>query len=86
MVIVIFFVANAWFFIFDGFEYVDTIARIYSENPIIISLLFFGIIMMASDIISTPFSYYKTFVIEERFGFNKTTKKTFVLDKLKGLL
>jgi STE24 endopeptidase len=74
------------FLSFDGFEYVDTIARIYSENPIIIALLFFGIIMMASDIISTPFSYYKTFVIEERFGFNKSTKKLFIIDKIKGLV
>ncbi|MGB0892336.1 MAG: M48 family metallopeptidase, partial [Flavobacteriaceae bacterium] len=36
------------------------------------------------DILSTPLSYYKTFVIEEKFGFNKTTKKTFFLDKIKG--
>jgi STE24 endopeptidase len=70
----------------DGFEYVDTIARGYSENPIMIALLFFGIIMFASSIITLPFAYYKTFVIEEQFGFNKTTKKTFVLDKIKGLL
>jgi STE24 endopeptidase len=74
------------FLIFDGFEYVDNITRQYSENPVSVALIFFGIIMLASDIISTPFSYYKTFVIEERFGFNKTTKKTFVLDKIKGLL
>lgn len=74
------------FLFFDGFEYVDTIARHYSENPIVIALLFFGIIMLASDIISTPFSYYKTFVIEERFGFNKTTKKLFIIDKIKGLI
>jgi STE24 endopeptidase len=74
------------FLIFDGFEYVDNIARSYSDNPIIVALIFFGIIMLASDIISTPFSYYKTFVIEERFGFNKTTKTTFAFDKLKGLI
>ncbi|RKE92330.1 M48 family metallopeptidase [Ichthyenterobacterium magnum] len=74
------------FLLFDGFEYVDTVARSYSENPILIALIFFGIIMLGSDIISTPFSYYKTFVIEEQFGFNKTTKKTFILDKIKGLL
>ncbi|WP_204345002.1 M48 family metallopeptidase [Psychroserpens algicola] len=70
----------------DGFEYVDNIARSYSSNPIGIALIFFGIIMLGSDIISTPFSYYKTFVIEEQFGFNKTTKQTFILDKIKGLL
>ncbi|MCK8481470.1 M48 family metallopeptidase [Psychroserpens algicola] len=70
----------------DGFEYVDNIARSYSSNPIGIALIFFGIIMLGSDIISTPFSYYKTFVIEEQFGFNKTTKQTFFFDKIKGLL
>lgn len=74
------------FFYFDGFEFVDNIARGYSENPIFIALIFFGIIMFASDIITLPFSYYKTFVIEENFGFNKTTLKIFVLDKIKGWL
>jgi STE24 endopeptidase len=74
------------FLFLDGFEYVDNIARSYSDDPIIVGLIFFGIIMIASDIITTPFAYYKTFIIEERFGFNKTTKKTFVLDKIKGLV
>ncbi|WP_299123903.1 M48 family metallopeptidase [uncultured Winogradskyella sp.] len=74
------------FLFFDGFEYVDNIARSYSDKPIVIALVFFGIIMIASDIITTPFGYYKTFVIEEKFGFNKTTKKLFLLDKLKGLV
>jgi STE24 endopeptidase len=74
------------FLLLDGFEYVDNIARSYSDNSIIIALIFFGIIMLASDILTTPFSYHRTFVIEERFGFNKTTKKTFWLDKIKGLL
>ncbi len=74
------------FLLLDGFEFVDNIARSYSTNPIIIALIFFGIIMIASDILTTPFSYYSTFVIEEKFGFNKTTKKTFVLDKIKGWL
>lgn len=74
------------FLLLDGFEYVDNIARSYSDNPIVIALIFFGIIMLGSDILTTPFSYYKTFIIEERFGFNKTTKKTFWFDKFKGLL
>lgn len=72
------------FFFLDGFEFVDTLARSYATNEIIIALIFFGIIMIASDIITTPFAYYKTFVIEEKFGFNNTTKKTFILDKIKG--
>jgi STE24 endopeptidase len=74
------------FFFFDGFKLVDEIARNYSTNNIIIALIFFGIIMLGSDILTTPFSYYKTFVIEEKFGFNKTTRKTFIVDKIKGLL
>ena len=74
------------FFHFDGFEYVDNIARSYSSNNIIIALIFFGIIMLGSDLLTTPFSYYKIFVIEENFGFNKTTINTFIIDKIKGWL
>lgn len=74
------------FFFFDGFAYVDNIARQISDNPIVITLIFFGIIMLGSDIITTPLSYYQTFVIEEKYGFNKSTKKLFFLDKLKGWL
>jgi len=46
--------------------------------------LYFGILGIAADIFSTPFSVYSTFVIEEKFGFNKTTPKTFIFDKIKG--
>lgn len=74
------------FFFFDGFKTVDDFARNYADNPIIIALIFFGVIMIGSDILSLPFSYCKTFVIEEKFGFNKTSKATFWLDKVKGWL
>ena len=74
------------FFFFDGFAYVDQLARSFSDNQIIITLLFFGIIMLGSDILTTPLSYYKTFVIEEKYGFNKTTRKLFFTDKIKGWL
>ena len=74
------------FFFFNGFSIVDEIARGFSNNIIIITLIFFGIIIIGSDIISIPFSLYRTFVIEEKFGFNKSTKKLFFLDKIKGLL
>ncbi|WP_435414870.1 M48 family metallopeptidase [Polaribacter aestuariivivens] len=80
------FVLTLVFFFADGFKLVDDFARSYSNNSIIIALIFFGVIMLGSDILTTPFSYYKTFVIEEKFGFNKSTKKTFWLDKLKGWL
>ena len=74
------------FLLLDGFEYVDQFARSVSTNSIIIALLFFGIIVIASDILATPFSYYRTFSIEARFGFNNTSKTTFWTDKIKGLL
>jgi STE24 endopeptidase len=78
--------ATLIFFFVDGFAWVDTWARSFSENSMVVALIFFGIILLASDLLSLPFSYYHTFVIEEKYGFNKTTKKTFVLDKLKGWL
>lgn len=73
------------FLLFDGFQWVDAIARSISDNSIIIALIFFGIIMIGSDILTTPFSWYSTFVIEEKYGFNKMTRKTFLLDKIKGI-
>lgn len=74
------------FFFLDGFALVDNYARSISDNPIIVGLLFFGIIMIGSDILSTPASYYRTFVIEEKFGFNKTTIATFFSDKIKSFI
>lgn len=70
----------------DGFAFVDDYAKTITDNPILQALVFFGVIMFASDIINTPFSIYSTFVIEEKYGFNKTTPKIFVLDKVKGWL
>ncbi len=71
---------------FQGFAFVNDLALSVSTNPIWSALLFFGILMLASDILNTPFDLYSTFVIEEKFGFNKTTVKTYLLDKLKGWL
>ena len=62
----------------------DTFFRSYTENPVLLSLLFFGSLGFLSDILSMPFSLYGIFVIEEKFGFNKMTWKTFLADKLKA--
>lgn len=70
--------------LFGGFSIVDSIAGNYTTDPIFKALIFFAILGIASDIIHIPFSIYDTFVIEERFGFNKTTVKIFILDKIKG--
>ena len=72
--------------LFSGFAWVDSIARNLVTNQILISLVFFAILFFASEIINSPFAIYDTFVIEEKFGFNKTTPKTFILDKLKSWL
>lgn len=74
------------FFIFEGFAWVDGFARSFSNNEISVALIFFGVIMIGSDMLNTPFSYYHTFVIEEKFGFNKTSKRLFLVDKIKGWL
>ncbi len=69
-----------------GFQWIDQLVRQITDNPIGMALLFFGIIMLGSDLLMTPFAYYRTFVIEERFGFNKSNPKLFIADKLKGWL
>ncbi len=80
------FIAMLLVLFFEGFAYLDKLVRTYSENEIVITLLFFGIIMIINEIIMLPFSWYSTFVIEEKYGFNKTSLKTFVFDKLKSLV
>lgn len=70
--------------VFGGFGWIDGILRPLFSNEITLALAFFGVIMIVSDIITIPFQWYGTFVIEEKYGFNKTTVKTFIGDKLKG--
>jgi STE24 endopeptidase len=67
-----------------GFAWVDGLVQSITTNTILVSILFFGILFLANDLITIPFQWYDTFVIEQRFEFNKVTPKLFVLDKLKG--
>jgi STE24 endopeptidase len=67
-----------------GFSLVDGLARDFSMNNVVISLLFFGMIGLASDIINIPFSWYDNFVIEKKYGFNKMTTRTFITDHFKS--
>jgi len=80
------FAAMVIILLMGGFVWLDDLLRRISENPILLALLFFGTIGFISSIVMTPFELYGTFVIEEKFGFNTTTVKTFILDKLKGWL
>ena len=72
--------------IFHGFGWFDSVVREYLDNTILISLVFLGILFLANQIISLPFSYYDTFIIEKKYGFNKSTPSIFWTDQLKGLL
>lgn len=69
-----------------GFGWLDDLLRIHIQNDILLALVFFGILMLASDLLTLPFQLYSTFVIEEKYGFNKTTPRTFFMDKIKGYL
>ena len=73
------------FWFLGGFEWLDTLVRGWGFGPIITGLLYIGLLVLGRGALSLPFSIYSTFVIEERFGFNETTPKTFVLDLLKSL-
>ncbi len=67
-----------------GFVLIDDFVRSVFQNPILQSLLFFGIIGLAADLLSTPFDLYDTFVIEQKYGFNKSTPAIYISDKLKS--
>jgi STE24 endopeptidase len=78
------FLLSMFMLLAGGFGWIDSMLRPSISNPIGLSLAFFAVIAVASDVLTLPFQWYSTFVIEEKYGFNKTTIKTFILDKLKG--
>ncbi|HDL18979.1 MAG TPA: M48 family peptidase [Bacteroidetes bacterium] len=69
-----------------GFNYLDIMVRNWQLNPVLTGLVYMGILLFLRSLLSLSFSVYATFVIEERFGFNKTTVKTFIFDLVKMLL
>ena len=71
---------------FYGFGFISDYAISLSDSTIIQSSIFFMIFYIFNYILGIPLSYYSTFVIEEKFGFNKTNLKTFTLDKIKSLI
>ena len=80
------FILTLVFLITGAFGWLSEYLEVYFQNPIWHALAFFGVVTIASSLLGIPFSIYHTFVIEEKFGFNKTTKKLFFTDKIKGLL
>jgi len=73
------------FWFSGGFNLFDQVVRAWNFIPLVSGLLYIGILICASGLLALPFSIYGTFVIEERFGFNRTTPSTFFLDLAKGL-
>jgi STE24 endopeptidase len=73
------------FWFTGGFNFLDQIVRSWDFGPIANGLCYIGILMIAYELLTLPFSVYATFVIEERFGFNRTTPRIFITDMLKGL-
>ncbi len=72
------------FWLLHGFPLLDQFARSITDNEIITGLIFLSILFAAQNLISIPFSYYETFVIEQKFGFNKSSVTTFIVDRIKG--
>lgn len=68
------------------FASLDEFWRDRIDSTLLISLFFIGSLSLISSLISLPFGLYSTFVIEEKYGFNKTTWKTFIADGAKGML
>ncbi len=73
------------FWFAGGFNWLDQLMRSFGFNSTITGILYIGAIFLADTILSIPFAIYSTFVIEEKFGFNRTTPRTFVMDRLKSL-
>lgn len=80
------FIISILVLIFWGFWYLDEYLRTFISNDLFLTLTFFAVIILLKTIIWLPFSYYANFVIEEKFWFNKMTKKLFFLDTIKSLL
>jgi STE24 endopeptidase len=78
------FILSMGMLVTGGFGWVDSVLRTFVTNETLLAIGFFGVLMLASDLLTIPFQWYSTFVIEAKYGFNNTTARTFVLDKLKG--
>lgn len=79
-------IAILFMFLLGGFALVNTWANDWVTHPVFVSLLFFAILYVASTLLGLPADYYRQFVIEEKFGFNKSTRSLFAADQVKSLL
>jgi STE24 endopeptidase len=72
--------------ILGWFAWLDDAIRERLSNDLLVTVAFFGVLILAVMLANLPVSYYSTFVVEEKFGFNKTTKKLFVVDSIKQMV
>jgi STE24 endopeptidase len=73
------------FWFLHGFPFLDNLVRSFSENEIVVGMIFLAVLFISQNLISLPFDWHETFGIEEKFGFNKSTPATFIVDRIKGL-
>ncbi|MCG8375527.1 MAG: M48 family metallopeptidase [Chlorobiales bacterium] len=73
------------FWFAGGFNYLDLVVRALGFSPLLTGIVYIGILLFLQGLVSLPFSIYHTFVLEEKYGFNKTSPLTFISDKLKGI-
>ncbi len=69
-----------------GFPLLDQWVRSWNQGAVLTGLIYIGVLALFKSFLSLPFSIYSTFVIEQRFGFNKTTWPTFMMDLVKTLI
>lgn len=74
------------FILLDGFPFLNDFAVSFGFGPVTTGLTFFALLGILGEVFSLPQDLYRTFVIEERFGFNKTTLSLFWKDRIKGWL
>ncbi|MCX6876720.1 MAG: M48 family metallopeptidase [Verrucomicrobia bacterium] len=74
------------FWALGGFGWLDGVARAWAGTELVAGLVFLSLLVLGQALLGLPFAVYDTFVIEQGFGFNRATPRTFILDRLKGLL
>jgi STE24 endopeptidase len=72
------------FWLLGGFAWWEQLSRSFGYGSIVTGLIFIGGLAVASSLVSLPFELYDTFVLEAKYGFNKTTLSTFITDRIKG--
>ena len=73
------------FWSLGGFAWLDELAHTFTPSRLVAGLIFLSALLLGQSLVSLPFAIYDTFVIEEKFGFNRSTPATFIKDRLKGI-